>query len=58
MGCVHSVLLQLKQMCPPRPLVQVSHRFPMERVHEAFQAMLQRKVMGKAILVMQGSSRL
>ena len=32
--------------------LQVSHRFPMERVDEAFAAMLQRKVKGKAIITM------
>lgn len=36
------------------PVRQVSHRFPMERVDEAFQAMLQRRVMGKAIIFMGG----
>ena len=41
---------------PPWP--QVSHRFPMDRVDEAFKAMLQRRVMGKALITMKDASKL
>lgn len=37
---------------------QVSHRFPLEQAPLAFQALLDRKVMGKALLTMGPASRL
>ncbi len=42
----------------PARMLQVSHRYPLERANEAFQAILQRRVLGKAIVVMSHGSRL
>lgn len=36
--------------------VRVSHRVPIERAHEAFRALMQRHVIGKVVLVMDGSN--
>ncbi len=50
MGYSYKELPQLAALGVMRP--HISHRFPMERVADAFRALLERKVVGKAVIEM------